>query len=334
MRDDIMSIYNITEGSSQPVRLKDIEDQSGPYCMSFGFDIEPLKRSVKRAGLINSPLLLKNRHEKLDIIIGYRRIQALKSLNRESIFCRIVTYSELSDLECLLLNLHDNLSFREFNNVEKGMVLRRLSSRVSRDEILGHYMPLLGLSSHGPTLDFFLKLDEELDEKIKKSIAEGHLSLHAAKLLLEMDMDARLSVSQLISKLKFNVNQQKQLIEYIIDISNSDQETIPKILEDVSLKNICSDTRMNNPQKIHSLLRMLRSRIFPRLTDAEVTFKSAASALDLPEGVRIHYPPFFEAPDYRLEIYFKSGKELKDKIECLSRIKGISKLRDPWETDT
>jgi len=334
MRDDIMSIYNNTEGSSQPVRLKDIEDQPGPYCMSFGFDIEPLKRSLRRAGLINSPLLIKNRHEQLDIIIGYRRIQALKSLNRDSISCRIVSYSELSDLECLLLNLHDNLSFREFNDVEKGMVLRRLSSWVPRDEILEHYMPFLGLSSHGPTLDFFLKLDEELDEKIKESIAEGHLSLHASKLLLEMDIDARLSVFQLISKLKFNVNQQKQLIEYILDISNNNQETISEILEDVSLKNICSDTRMNNPQKVHSLLRMLRSRIFPRLTDAEKTFKRTASALDLPGGVRIHYPPFFEAPNYRLEIFFKSGKELKDKIERLSRIKGVSKLRDPWETDT
>ena len=64
-----MSIYNITEGSSQLVRLKDIEDQPGPYCMSFGFDMEPLKRSVKRAGLINSPLLIKNRRNQLDIII-------------------------------------------------------------------------------------------------------------------------------------------------------------------------------------------------------------------------------------------------------------------------
>ncbi|MBW2144771.1 MAG: hypothetical protein JRG75_10305 [Deltaproteobacteria bacterium] len=240
----------------------------------------------------------------------------------------------MSDLDCLLLNLHDNLSIREFNNVEKGMVLRRLSSWVPRDEILEHYMPLLGLSSHAPTLDFFLKLDKELDEKNKKSIAGGQLSLHAAKLLLEMNTDARLSVSQLILELKFNVNQQKQLIEYIVDISNKNKETIPEILEDVSLKTISSDTRMNNPQKVHFLLRMLRSRIFPRLTDAEETFKSTASALDLPEGVRIQYPPFFEAPNYRLEIFFKNGKELKDKIERLSRTKGISKLRDPWETHT
>ena len=121
--------------------------------------------------------------------------------------------------------------------------------------------------------------------------------------------------------------------EYIIDISNNNQEAIPKILEDVSLKNICADTRMNNPQKVHSLLRMLRSRIFPRLTDAEKTFKRTASALDLPEGVRIHHPPFFEAPNYWLEIFFKSGEELKDKVERLSHTKGISKLRDPWETN-
>jgi hypothetical protein len=329
-----MNNFNISEVGCQQVSSKDIDDRPGPYCMSFGFDIEPLKRSVRRGGLINSPLLIKNRNEKLDIIIGYRRILALKSLSWDTIPCRIVSYSELSDLECLLLSFYDNLSFREFNHVEKGMVLTRLSSWIPRDEILEHYMPFLGLSSHAPTLDFFLKLDKELDEKVKESIVEGLLSLHAAKLLLEMNTDGRLSVFQLMTKLKFNVNQQKQFIEYIIDLSLKNKKTIPEIFKDVSLKNICSDTRMNDPQKAHAILGMLRSWIFPRLTHAEKTFKRMASALDLPEGVRIHYPPFFEAPNYRLEFFFKSGKELMDKVERLSRTEGLLKLRDPWETDT
>ncbi len=334
VQGDIMRMLKITELTCHQVGIHDIDDRPGPYCMSFGFDLEPLTRSIRRAGLINSPLLIKNSEEKLDIIIGYRRIHALKSLKWEEIPCRIVSKSELSSVECLLLNLHDNLATRRFNEVEKGMALGRLSSWFQKDEIMKHYMPVLNLPSHEPTLDFYLGLEKELGEEIKESIAKGQLSLHAAKQLLEMDDDAKTCVFQLILDLKFNVNQQKQLIEYVSDILRRDDVLIPDILEEKSLKNICCDTRMNNPQKAHAILRMLRSRIFPLLTEAEESFKKITSGLDLPKGVRISHPPFFEAPDYRMEVLFKNGGELKDKIARLSRTKGISRLHDPWEKDS
>ena len=328
-----MDHYNIIYNSSHQVALTDIDVQPGPYCMSFGFDHDQLTRSIKRVGLINCPLIIRNSHKKFDIVTGYRRIHALKSLGWKTIPCRILSEFEMPPLKCLLLNLHDNLASRKFNEVEKAMVLSRLSSWVQRAEILKDYMPFLGLPSHGPTLDFYLRLNQELDEKIRESITKGHLSLHAVKLLLEMDNAAKMGIFQLILKLMFNVNQQKQLIDYLIDISTTAKIKIADILEERTLKDICCDTRLNNPQKVSSVLRTLRSRIFPRLIDAEETFKRMASGLDLPEGVRISYPPFFESPNYRMEVLFKNGEELEQKIVHLGRIKSFSRLHDPWEKD-
>jgi len=315
------------------VDIKDIDDRPGPYCMSFGFDLDLLTESIKRVGLINNPLLIRNKNEKLDIIVGYRRIHALKILGWDKIPCRIIAESDLSPLKCLLLNLHDNIVIRKFNAVEKGMVLSRLCSRIDRNEVLKNYMPILDLPSHAPTLDLFLRLDKESDEDIKTLIIIGELSLVAAKMIFLLDNDAKSIISKLISKFKFNVNQQIQLIEYLNDISFSERKKIRDILEEKPFKTLYSDTRMNNPQKVRALLKVLRKRIFPKLIKAEETFKQTVSILDLPEGIRIYPPPFFEAPNYRMEVLFANGNELKKKIEDLSRTEGLSKLREPWEKD-
>jgi ParB-like chromosome segregation protein Spo0J len=318
-KGNMMGISGIAEGDLYHVGVNDIEILPGPYSMSFGFDIEPLIGSIRNVGLVNCPLLKKDGDEKLEIIIGYRRIHALKSLGVDRIPCRIVSCAEFTPLDCLLLNLYDNLSTRKFNEVEKGMVLRRLSQWTERDEIMNRYMGLLQLPSHERTLDFYLRLDQELDDEIKMAIINGHLSLHAAKRFLDLDNKAKSVIFKLISNLKLNINQQKQLFEYLDDISNKYKMPIADILEEETLKKICCNTRMNNPQKAVSVLRVLRSKIFPRLIEAEENFNRATSALGLPEGVRINYPPFFESPNYRLEVPFKNGKELIEKIAKLSR---------------
>jgi len=321
-------------GSTQHlVDTKHMDDQPGPYCMSFGYDQEPLIRSIKRVGLINHPLLIAEQDGKLDIVMGFRRIHALKALNWEKIPCRIVSPSELSHKECLLLNLHENLSFRKFNEIEKAMILNRLSSVIQRHEILKDYMPILDLSPQGSTLDFYLRIEKELNQEAKNMIVKGHLSLQAAKLILEMDDEARSQITGFMKKLKFNFNQQKQLIEYMLDISHKYKKSIAGILEKEPVKKICSDARMNNPQKVNSVLKVLRTIRFPQLAEAEEKFKKNVSRLDLPDGIKINYPPFFEAPNYRMELVFKDGKDLQEKLNQLILKKGLWKLHDPWEKD-
>ena len=75
----------------------------------------------------------------------------------------------------------------------------------------------------------------------------------------------------------------------------------------------------------------MRSRRFPSLTESEIAFNRKISSLNLPDGIRIEHPPFFESPDYRLEIRFRNGEDLKKKIIDLAKNPGIGGLGDPWE---
>jgi ParB family chromosome partitioning protein len=303
----------------------------GPYCMSFGFDLDPLIRSIKKIGLVNHPLVIENSRGGLTVVAGYRRIQALQYLKHDKIPCRILSGSQLSPLECLRINLYDNLAARALNAVEKAMILSRLAAWLPRSEILDHYMALLGLPRHEPTFIFFQRLEQELDTEIKEYLAKGRVSLQVAKGFLDMDHQFRRPVFDLLSNLKLNINQQKQFIEYIVDISHENDSAISGLFNETEFMRICSDKGMNTPQKARAVLAFLRTRRFPALAGAEDAFKKRVSRLNLPDGVRIKAPPYFEAALYRLEVLFKDGIELTEKIESLSRNKGLADLDNSWE---
>ncbi len=326
--------YNTIEGPPSLVDIGDINDQPGPYCMSFEFDLELLSQSISRVGLINSPILVKGSDGNFEIVLGYRRIKAMKYLDWGKIPCRILSETELSPLECLLMNLNDNVAFRGFNDIEKAMIIYRLSSLLQKKEILENYMPLLDLPSNEPTMTFYCRLENELEEEIKASISKGGISIYAVKMLLEMENKERSKVFKWISSLRFNVNQQKTFIEYLFDVSSNDKKPISKVLEAEPLERLFADSRMNTPQKANAVITELRTRIFPKLIHAEQTFRHMLSSTNLPKGVRISAPPFFEAPHYKMDILFKDGIELDEKLKQLTGTKGLLKLQNPWENDS
>lgn len=315
------------------IELERIENSPGPCCMSFGFDPKPLMQSIETVGLVNSPLLTENEHGICQIVSGFRRIQAAKALGWKKILGRVLLPRQTSPLKCLLLNLHDNLATRELNEVEKGMVLHRLAPLVSRNELLEVYMPLLDLQPHGPILDLYIRIENALERPIKESLAKGRLSVQIASKLLGLEEADRAAAFDLISNLRFNMNQQNQLLEYVIDISRIEKKPVAELLEQVPLNRIRSDPAMNQPQKAKAILRRLRTQRFPKLTRAEAVFKKNVSKLHLPEGVTISAPPYFESPEYQLQVAFKDGVDLKAKIERLASTEPLEGLKNPWEKD-
>lgn len=321
---------DLSGAPEEQLELSDISDHPGPYCMSFRFDLDPLKRSIQKFGLINRPLVIGTAGGKKDVVIGFRRILALKSMGWESAPMKVLSGDELSPSDLLLLNLYDNLSSRPFNDVEKGMILKRLKPHFSGEEIRREYMPLLCLSSNESTRLLYEKL-EDLDIALRTSCADGDLSLKTIKALLETNPDSRSTLFHWIKDLKFNFNQQLLLIENTLDISVREEKTIPQVLREKPLLSIREDKKLNNPQKVKRSLAYLRNRKFPLLTRSEEAFEKMISNLGLPERVKISHPPFFESPDYRLEILFRNGKVLGETVKKLARLNDLEGIGDPWE---
>ena len=314
------------------VDLKLISENPGPFCMSFGFDLKPLIRSIEEFGLINTPIVIRDKEGRVDVVTGYRRILALKHLQREEVPCRDLSDAGLTSLQLLLFNLHDNLATRSFNEVEKGMILNRLIPLAPKEEILRQFMPLLDLPSHKPTLDGFLRL-EGLDHSMKEALVHGRVSFQTAKVFLDMDTESRSVLFDWITNMKLNLNQQNQFILYTTDISIKEQKSVPQVFKEEHILNLLNDKNMNTPQKAKALLNILKSMRFPALTRSEEDFEKTVSDLGLPDGTSVQHPPFFEGPDYRLEILFRDGEQLKKRINALGKIDGLESLGDPWEEE-
>jgi ParB-like chromosome segregation protein Spo0J len=327
-----MDFREMTKQDAVPVALMHISQGPGPYCMSFAFDLKPLIRSIEKFGLINSPIVTKGREGRVEVVAGYRRILALKALQWEEIPCKDLSHLGLSPMEFLLLNLHDNLATRPFNVVEKGMVLRRLDQYVPREEIIREFMPLLDLPSHGPTLEMFLGI-EKLEQPIKESLVNTIISFQTAKAFVDMHPESRITLFNWIARLRLNANQQRQFISYTGEISIREEKKVSELFEEEEILKILNNSKLNNPQKSKVLINLLRSRRFPLLTRSEGLFKDKTKGLGLPDGVSIYYPPFFEDPYYRLEIFFKGGKDLREKIDTLRKVDGLESLGDPWKED-
>jgi len=216
------------------------------------------------------------------------------------------------------------------NEIEKAMVVQRLTRFVKHEQIITQFMPMLDIPANRQTLRLFLGL-EDLEEPIKVSIAVERLSLRVAGLMMSLGTEDRLKINELFTTLKWSFNQQWEAFHWIIEIASREGRSIEEVMKDREVTEILHDSRMSNPQKLKDIVKVLKRSRFPSLMKAETEFRKGISALPLPKGVKISPPPFFEGIDYRVEIVFTKGKDLRDRLEKLSHLPGLDKITDFWK---
>ncbi|MBW2001168.1 MAG: ParB N-terminal domain-containing protein [Deltaproteobacteria bacterium] len=320
---------NLLKSSLVNIAISDIDLTPGPFCMSFHFNLEPLKASIEKYGVINPPYLLRNPDNNFLVVAGYARLMAVIELGWHDIVCHVLPDS-FSRFNALLFNLNDNLIHRQFNTIEKGMILQRLTCFISTEEIVTNFMPILGIPSNKQQLELFLGLDE-LEERIKISIAIEQLSIRVAGLLRHIDKNDRLKINNLFTSLKWSFNQQWETIQWIKEIASREGCSINKIINSKDINEVLHNTTMNKPQKVKAIVRILKFRRFPSLSKAEKLFIKGVSNLSLPLGVKIIPPPFFEGTDYKLEVTFRKGEDLKEKLANLCNVPELKHIPDFWK---
>lgn len=314
------------------VGLDDLHASSGPYAMSFGFDLQPLCESIGAIGLLNPPCIGRDEKGRIEVITGYRRILALKRMGWADVVCEDLSSTLPSPRERLVFAFYENLASRAFNHAEKAMILRRLEPLFDREHILRHFMPLLSLPSHEDAFRFYLELAAK-GCGFMDAVAGGRLSLNAAKSLMMLNPEFAECALQCIIDLMLNFNQQMQFIDIMNDISEMEGAGFSRILEAGPVAAVLENRRLNKPQKARKLLEELRSRRYPRWTAAEKRFQRKQGGLSLPGGARIDHPAYFEAPGYRLEVQFQDGGELMEKLGRLTQMPELGALRDFLDED-
>lgn len=314
------------------VESRKVPDDPGPFCMSFGFDLSPLESSLQKVGLLNPPILYEERGGDLHIVTGYRRVLALKRLGWESFPGRILKAPTISPKQAIHVSFYDNLGTRPLNPMEQAMALSRLAAHIDRTALREKYMPMMGLPSHEETLELFLQLEAQLPHGAKLAVAQGRIGLAALKALFALDKNDRETLLKVLAKLKLSHNYQIQFIDILIDLSEIHRIPIARVLEREPVLRLLLEASSETPALSgREILGRLRALRFPRLTRAEEAFNKTVASLRLPPAARVTFPPFFEAPGYRMEIHFQEGKALLKVLRELAAMDALDQIRDPWE---
>lgn len=312
--------------SIKKIYLKTIDLNDKMFLLSYGYDLNPLKQSLKEVGLLNPPILRRKPDATFQIICGYKRIHALRELGVSSINCTIVP-SKTSDKESLLLSFYDNTSHREFNPLEKSMAITKLHNYFPEEKIVHDFLPLLKLHPHSSQLKTFKPLCR-LERYVKDAILEGKISEHIATRLSQMDRASRRTLSKLLIALRLSVSKQAEILDYVSEIAIRENLPVEKVISTSEVRSILDSNKLNQPQKGEAVRRYLRERRYPQLTEKEKEFTHNLKQLKLHPHLRLKPPPFFEGNHYHLSLHFKDLEDLKKRLqECESLLPNHSLLK-------
>jgi len=307
------------------IALKNIDRNDTQFLLSYGYNLDPLKDSINRIGVINPPLVRQKSDTGYQIICGYKRVHALSELGVASAHCTLVSPAT-GDEESFLLSFYDTVSHRELNPIEKSMAITGLLSYFSEEKVVSDFLPLLNLQPHSTQLEAFKPLST-LECAIKDAILAGTIDVRTAVKLALLDRRSRESCSRLLMNLRLSLSKQTALMEYISESALRENLSIAEVVSSPHIRFILEDERLNLPQKGEAVLRFLRKRRFPQLTAREEEFKQELRKLRLPPDVCLRHPPFFEGNTYSLAFHFTSVNALRKRLhDVVSRLDDRSLL--------
>ncbi|ODS33938.1 MAG: chromosome partitioning protein [Candidatus Scalindua rubra] len=308
------------------VSLNDIDlssEKHDRFLFSYGRDLNVTMDSIRKVGLINPVILKKSRgsDEAYTIVCGYQRIRACQKLGLKSIEAKII--EGLNDEEILLLILHDNLSSRGFNEIEKAIVIKKfLELGYSYDRLMSEITPLLEIPPNKNVLDKYLAL-LRLDSEIKDPVVRNELELEKAFLLMPLDdVERDVVCSVLFRESGTNVNEAKETIRNLLDLKQIKQKGITELLSSREISDILSDNKSNKRQKGERVYKLIKSMRSPTISKKEDEFDKSCKELGLDNDVRINHSRYFEGDEIRITIKASNEEKLRVNIEkLLSNIK-------------
>ncbi|MBC8549994.1 MAG: ParB N-terminal domain-containing protein [Candidatus Brocadiales bacterium] len=305
----------------KPVALVNIDLSSenyDRYLFCYGRDSDLVKESIRKVGLINPVILKKNRDtdEAYSVICGYQRIMACQKLGQVSFEAKVIDW--LKDEEILLLVLHDNLSSRGFNEIEKGIVLEKfLDIGYSYDRVFAEIAPLLEIPPNKNIIDKYLSV-LRLDDQIKQSVASSELELERAFLLIALnDADRDVVYRLLFIETITNTNEVKEAIRNLLDLKLIKKREMGEFLSSDEISHAISDTKSNKRQKGEKICRLIKSMRYPSISMKEEEFNKTCRAMRLDNDVRINHSRYFEGDEIRITLKASNEETLGNNLERL-----------------
>ena len=304
-----------------PLRKINLRDER--FRTSYFFDLSPLVRSIRKAGLAGPPLLRKE-GKGFIVVSGWKRVLACRELGLNEIAAFVT--EDKSDRRLFLRALEENLAARRLGLAEKaGVVLRLRQMGLHDRRILRTYLPLLGLPATADHLESVLALAGAEDE-VKRLVEEKDLPLSVVRSLLRFRPAERRRLLPLLRPL--GQNKQKELLDDIWEIGRRDSIQVRRIFQRGEIRRALASAGLPPLQKVERVRHLLKKMRYPRLSAREEAFAAALRRIGWPKGIAIQPAPFFEDEDITVSFRFRNREELAVCLDKLAAAAGHEEIDD------
>ena len=303
-----------------PLEQIDLLDET--FSVNYLPDLQKLQASIQKAGLIQ-PVLLREKSGGYQIVCGFRRISVMKTLGKLEIESRVFEENEMDEFQLFSLSLHENLTTRGFNAVERAIALDKLIRRFETDPavVINTFLPSFSLEPNEKILSTFLSL-VEMEDEIKRYVLKEEVSRANIRKLSTLTPDNRMAVLSLISPLKLGENRLRELLTLLGEISRRNQCQEKDIVQQPEIQAILSQKELTPSQKTERIKKVLTDLRYPKLNQLEKAFEKKRKNLNLPSSILLHHSPFFEGKGLKIEFQFETIEEYQAMLSALSALPG------------
>ncbi len=303
----------------QAVRLGDVLTDgpgAGGFSFSFEPDIDELSKSINECGLVRPPLLRK-KGAALEVVCGFRRVLACKSLGLSEIEALVCESDELSREKCLWISLIDNDPPGRLSPVECAIALTKFSEAgYGANRLAGEIAPMLGLPPSRRYVEDYTEM-LSLEREVLRAVHDGSFGVEQALCLRRLEKDARLPVFGILRSCKANLNETRELVSLIPDVAAIRGVSVSALVES-ELAAIAGDESTPPRKRLERLRTSLRCARYPRLTETESAFEREVDAMRLGERCRINPPKHFEGDEITITVRAESADSVEKVLASLS----------------
>src|SRR4030043_1707258 len=318
--------------SIQKIPLQEIDLSDETFSVNFMPDLQGLRSSIKTIGLIQ-PVLLRKKEDQYQIVCGFRRISVLKELGIREVESRILGESERDELELFSISLHENLTSRGFNSVEKAITLYKLVHhfQIEPSAVIQRYLPLFSLEPNEKILGTYLSL-AEMEDEVKRYVLKEEVSRSNIRRLATLSSDDRRALLSLIFPLKLGENRLREMLTLLNEIAHREQASIKEIIDRPEIQAFLSQKELTPIQRTERVKRVLMGLRYPKMRRMEEEFEKKRKELNLPSGVSLHHPPYFEGKGLRIEFQFQTLEEFRSIVRSLSLLSDREEFKEIFQS--
>jgi hypothetical protein len=124
----------------------------------------------------------------------------------------------------------------------------------------------------------------------------------------------------LLNSLRLGENSLREMITLIEEIGKRDRCGIESIVALPEIQDTLSRPELTSTQKTERVKKILTGLRYPRMSQLESEFERNRRELNLPPGVSLSHPPFFEGKGLRIGFQFQSIEEYRSVLSSLSSL--------------